>query len=79
MAKTEKLLISSGKPIAMEDMSCLAWRSRFTYSATRNVGKTLDKETRKKALDEVMQIAAWLHGMDGKLKIALWQVLYNQR
>ena len=79
LARTEKALVSSGKPIELEAMSCLAWRSRFTYSATRNVGKTLDKETRRKALDEVMHIAKWLHDLDGKLKIALWQVLYNQR
>jgi len=78
-ARAEKLLISSGRPIDLDDMSCLAWRSRFIYSATRNVGKNLDKETRAKALDEVQHIAAWLHDLDGKLKIALWQVLYNQR
>lgn len=78
-ARSEKLLLSSGKPIEFEDMSCLAWRSRFVYSATRNVGRNLDREARSRALDEVQQIAAWLHDLDGKLKIALWQVLYNQR
>jgi CRISPR-associated protein Csm1 len=78
-ARAEKMLLASGKPIDLDNMSCLAWRSSFIYSATRNVGKNLDKETRAKALDEVRHIAAWLHDLDGKLKIALWQVLYNQR
>lgn len=79
LARREKDLIQTKKSINMEEMNCLAWRSRFTYSATRNVGMALDKESRKNALDEVMQVASWLHDHDGKLKIALWQLLYNQR
>lgn len=79
LAQRERELVRTKKSINMEEMDCLAWRSKFTYSATRNVGVALDKETRKKALEEVMQIAGWLHNLDGKLKIALWQLLYNQR
>lgn len=78
-ARAEKRLLASAKPIDLDDMACLAWRSRFVYSATRNVGRGLDKETRGQALDEVQNVAAWLHDYDGKLKIALWQILYNQR
>lgn len=78
-ARRERNLLSSGKAIDFKDMTCLAWRSRFVYSATRNVGRGMDRETRSQALDEVCQIAAWLNEHDGKLKIALWPVLYNQR
>ena len=79
MAKREKNLRASGRPIGMEEMGCLKWRSLFTYSATRNVGKNLSKEERSQALGEVMGIPAWLNDHAGTLKIALWQILYNQR
>lgn len=80
MAEQERKLRESKRPIELRDMSCLGWRSRLTYSATRNVGKGLDKAARQAALDEVVQeLPAWLMRYDSKLKIALWQVLYNQR
>jgi CRISPR-associated protein Csm1 len=47
MAKKEHDLLDSKQKIDMRDMSCLAWRSRLTYSATRNIGKGLDKETKQ--------------------------------
>jgi CRISPR-associated protein Csm1 len=79
LAQREKRLVASKSVIDLRDLDCLAWRAKFTYTATRNVGKTLDKNARRNALDEVMQTASWLQNLDGKLKIALWQVLYNQR
>jgi CRISPR-associated protein Csm1 len=80
LAEQERKLRESKRPIELSDMSCLGWRSRLTYSATRNVGKGLDKANRQAALDEVVQeLPDWLMRYDSKLKIALWQVLYNQR
>ncbi len=79
MAREEENIRTSKQPVDLRNMDCLAWRSRFTYSATRNVGKALDKNARKQALEEVMNAVTWLHDYEGKLKIALWQVLYNQR
>jgi len=80
MAEQERKLRESKRPIELKDMSCLGWRSRLTYSATRNVGKGLDKAARQAALDEVVrELPQWLMEYDSKLKIALWQVLYNQR
>jgi CRISPR-associated protein Csm1 len=80
MAKQEKELLHSKKTIDLRDMTCLGWRSRLTYTATRNVGKGMDKAARMAALDEIVkELPVWLHDLDGKLKIALWQVLYNQR
>ena len=79
LAKRERLVVAK-RPIELADMDCLAWLSKFTYTATRNVGKTLDKESRSLALDEVLnEVPLWLSDLEGKLKIALWQVLYNQR
>jgi len=80
MAKKEKELLKSKKTIDLRDMACLAWRSRLTYTATRNVGKGMDKTARMAVLDEILkELPVWLYNLDGKLKIALWQVLYNQR
>jgi CRISPR-associated protein Csm1 len=80
MAKKEREIRESKRPIDMRDMACLGWRSRLTYTATRNVGKGMDKASRMAALDEILkELPVWLHDLDGKLTIALWQVLYNQR
>jgi len=75
LAKRERRLVAARRPIKLDDMDCLAWRSKFTYTATRNVGKDLDKESRSLALDEVLsEVPLWLSDLGGKLKIALWQV-----
>lgn len=80
LSAQERKLRESKRPIELRDMSCLGWRSRLTYSATRNVGKGMAKADRQAALDEVLQqLPQWLMDHDSKLKIALWQVLYNQR
>ncbi|HIJ96298.1 MAG TPA: type III-A CRISPR-associated protein Cas10/Csm1 [Desulfuromonadales bacterium] len=80
MAKKEREIRESKRPIDIRDMACLGWRSRLTYTATRNVGKGMDKTSRTAALDEILEeLPAWLLRLDGKLTIALWQVLYNQR
>jgi len=80
MAKRERQIRDSSRALDLRDMECLGWRSKLHYSATRNVGKGLDKEARQAALDEIIaKLPVWLHKYDGKLKIALWQVLYNQR
>ena len=80
MAKKEKELVSSKKALELDDMSCLAWRTKLTYAATRNVGKNLNKTERQAAVEEVLaKLPDWISKYDGKLKIALWQILYNQR
>lgn len=80
MAKKEQQIRDAKRPIDLRDMACLAWRSKLTYSATRNAGKGMDKEKRQAALDEVVgKLPDWLLKYSGNMKIALWQVLYNQR
>jgi CRISPR-associated protein Csm1 len=80
LAGMEKQIKSAKRPINLEDMSCLGWRARLTYSATRNIGKGLERGSRQTAVDTVLQeVPLWLTDFDSKFKIALWQVLYNQR
>lgn len=80
MAKQENNLRKPGMMIDIQDMECLKWRSRFTYSVTRNIGKGLNKDERTAAMEEIKNKGAlWLETYEGKLKIALWQILYNQR
>ena len=39
-----------------------------------------DGEYTKEELEEVLkELPVWLHDFNGKMRIALWQVLYNQR
>jgi CRISPR-associated protein Csm1 len=80
LAAQERKLKETKRPIELKDMTCLGWRATLHYSATRNVGKGMDKAARQAALDELLQkLPKWLMEYDSKLKIALWQVLYNQR
>jgi hypothetical protein len=69
------------KDVYIKDMGCLKWRALFSYSATRNIGKEIkDKEKRKQITDELIScITGWLQDYEGKLKIPLWNILYNLR
>lgn len=79
MAQQECNIINNRRSIDMSNMECLKWRSLLRYSVTRNVGKKLTGADKNKAIDDVMAVAGWLSEFHGKLKIALWQILYNQR
>lgn len=80
LARREKELVGPRKTIDFSDMSCLAWRSRLHYTIARNVGKGLEKDSRLNAVEEVVKtVPVWVNDHDTKLRIALWQVLYNQR
>jgi CRISPR-associated protein Csm1 len=69
------------KDINFKDMDCLKWRSLFSYFAARNVGRNIkDKEKRKQKTDELIAcITKWLEDYEGRLKIPLWNILYNLR
>ncbi len=72
--------IMNHKGINIEDMDCLKWRSQFRYSTERNIGKNLKSEAEKKeARDEFGRAALWLDKYGGRLKIALWDLIYNNR
>lgn len=82
MAHQEKQIISE-KELHIDEMSCTKWRSLLAYTVERNVAKQLrgkDEETRSKQVhDAINSIADWLSEFEGKLKIAVWDILYNRR
>ena len=79
MAALEKILLME-KEIHLDDMEALKWRALFRYSAERNVGKNISDKTKKdEAKKEFDKTAAWLGTYGGKLRIALWDVIYNNR
>ena len=67
--------------VYFKEMDCLKWRALFFYSAARNVGRNIkDKEKRKQKTDELIScITGWLEDYEGKLRIPLWNILYNLR
>ena len=79
MAGLEKQIMTNEKRIYLEDMDCLKWRALFSYTTARNVGKGLKEEEKKEMLKQFSQVAAWLEEYGGKLKIALWHIIYNYR
>jgi len=79
LADLEKLL-SSEKEIHLEDMEALKWRAMFRYNSERNIGKNVKDEGKKaEAKRDFEQAAKWLEDYSGRLKIALWDVIYNNR
>jgi len=79
MADQEKRVIKD-REIHIDDMSCTKWRSMLAYSVERNVAKGIKGEERKQNVNEVAGLLAkWLTGYGGKLKIPLWNILYNNR
>lgn len=74
----KEVLRESGVPL--EDMECLKWRAYFRYSTERNIGKDMKDETEKrKAKDEFGTAADWLDRYGGRLRIPLWDMIYNNR
>ena len=74
----KEVLKESGVPL--EDMECLKWRAYFRYATERNIGKDMKDETEKrKAKDEFGTVAQWLDRYGGRLRIPLWDMIYNNR
>jgi len=79
MAEEEKG-VTSDNEIHLEDMSCTKWRSFLAYYSERNIGKQIKGEERKEAINQVTSlIAQWLTEYAGRLRIPLWDILYNKR
>jgi CRISPR-associated protein Csm1 len=78
LAEKERRILSSGQ-VHLEHMECLKWHALFHYSVERNVGKQLRGEEKKAAVNEFMQSAMWLKKYGAGLRIALWDIIYNQR
>jgi len=78
MVEREKAILNAGK-VSLEDMECLKWYALFHYAAERNVGKDERGEEREKILQEFYKTAEWLKDHGGKMRMALWEILYNRR
>jgi CRISPR-associated protein Csm1 len=61
-------------------MDCTKWRSLLAYSVERNAAKNLKGDDRTKAVKRISAATAdWLTELRGKLRIPLWEVLYDIR
>lgn len=79
MAGDEKRLIRDHH-IYLEDMECTKWRALLSYSVGRHAGKDLKAEDRPAVIDHVMKsLTRWLMDHGSKLKIPVWNILYNHR
>ncbi|NVM21957.1 MAG: type III-A CRISPR-associated protein Cas10/Csm1 [Desulfobacterales bacterium] len=79
MAELEKQIIKAEEGIHIEDVECLKWPALFCYSAERNVGKSLKGEAKREMINDFSKTAVWLKEYGSKLKIALWDIIYNYR
>jgi CRISPR-associated protein Csm1 len=79
MVAQEASLIK-GDRIHIREMACTKWRSLLSYTVERNVGKTSEKEEKKRQILEVREaLAEWLATWQGKLRIPLWHIQYDRR
>lgn len=81
MAEREQRL-SETASVEFADMSCAKWRSMVAYTAARNVGQKIRNDPQQKqALAEkvIKDLHDWLETFGGKLKIPVWQILYDRR
>jgi CRISPR-associated protein Csm1 len=80
MAGLEQRLLSRGRPFRLADMECTKWRAYLAYSAERNLAKRLSGDDREAVVREMsLAIAEWLTKFGSKVKIPLWEVLYDRR
>ena len=79
MAGKEKELAQLHEAVSIDSLECLKWKSWFKYSVARNIGLALKGKEKEKMVDEVSKAAAWLETYGTAMRIALWQVIYNQR
>jgi len=80
MAGLEQRLLLRAQPFRLADMACTKWRAYLAYSAERNLAKKLTGADHAAAVQEMSQaIAGWLTKFGSKVKIPLWEVLYNRR
>lgn len=81
MAGKEVILQEAGID-RFEDMSCAKWRAYLAYTVARNVAGKLKRtpEKREKIIEKVVkEMTRWLKCHREKLKIAVWNILYDRR
>ncbi|MBW1691495.1 MAG: type III-A CRISPR-associated protein Cas10/Csm1 [Deltaproteobacteria bacterium] len=79
MAEEERN-VTSDNEIHMDDMSCTKWRSFLSYYSERNIAKQIKGEEREEAINQVTSsMTHWLTEYGGRLRMPLWDILYNKR
>lgn len=80
LAEKERVLRSKAQ-ISIAEMSCFKWRALFSYAAGRNIARDVkERDERERIVVELSTtMAEWLESLGGKLKIPLWNILYNYR
>jgi len=79
MVAEEKALLKENE-ILLEDMEPLKWRSLLRYTTERNIGKNIREEDKRAAAKkEFEKMADWLTVHGSSLKIAIWDIIYNNR
>lgn len=81
MAGYEKCLLGNNDDeIHLEDMECTKWRAMLSYTVGRNAAKNIQKEERSTVVSHVIEsLINWLVEYGSKLKIPVWNILYNRR
>ena len=79
LSEQEKKILEIEDSVDMEEYECLKWGAMFKYALIRNIGRNLKGDEKRKALSEVEQAAEWIDRYGNKMKIPLWQIIYNQR
>lgn len=79
LSEQKKEVLEVGGSVDMEDYECLKWGAMFRYALVRNVGRDLKGDEKNEALCKVEQAAGWTEKYGSKMKIPLWQIIYNQR
>ncbi|MDM8526216.1 type III-A CRISPR-associated protein Cas10/Csm1 [Desulfococcaceae bacterium HSG8] len=80
MAEKEKQMLKPHDQIRWKDMKYIRWHSILAYTAARNVAKGKNKAERGEITLEVSAaMSKWLKTHGGKMKIPVWNILYNNR
>lgn len=77
-AHKEQIVRQPDFSICRDDFDCLAWRAKFKYSVTRNIGKMKGGFT-ESDLDEVLNTAGLFEKYGRAMRIPIWQILYERR
>jgi CRISPR-associated protein Csm1 len=78
--KEDENRIVKNNEINLDDMECTKWRAMLAYTIGRNAGKEIKTEERSAVVDRVGKaLNEWLSEYGSKLKIPVWNILYNRR
>jgi CRISPR-associated protein Csm1 len=79
MAGEEKRVVKAGE-IHLDDMACTKWRAYLAYTIERNGAPKVKGEQRTELNKAILaKTTQWLQVYGRKMRIPLWELLYDQR